>query len=730
MGMTERRRITTKGAPNVLRFICIFAAHCGTATTPGDAGDGANNDAEFQHDIGSDQWSTDASTNDLVDTPTSNDVPCREPGALYCGASCNRCTAAPNATPHCDGNECSANLQCIVGFADCDRALANGCEVNTNTDVANCGGCATRCPSVAHGTATCVSAACSIVCERGFQLRDNRCVLPPPGLRAPQSATVVYGERPTFRWTRSDANNVEYRIQVCSARSCEAGSVLEEALTLDTTYIARTPIATSRHRFWRVAALVAGTVESISPTWEFRVVPRLGRPVIHPPFVQIFDLNGDGAEEIAIDKTIMTARGVEGGVAVLAPALPDFRPPTPTLEFAPAAAYTETATPQLVGDLNGDGLSDLAIARVDGQQFLQTAVVLGRANLGDVPTTRIVTRHRALPVPVGDVNSDGFQDVVIVEVDLRMQNRIALCYGSVAGDLERCDGLTDWGMTTWRPLRTLNDFDSDGRPELYLTDGMQYEIRSWGGDRLAVRPIATYSANDFSRLPYDALALGDVNGDGNADLAFGLALRVTLGGVDTLSQSEVPLVADQLGPTPIRLMAMYPTGDLNGDGIDDIAVNQYAGNLREQWLAVYLGSTIEAELAAPDYHVQIASPARYSATRQLIHFGAAVGDYYGNGLPQLALGFRPSIVWVADIPRAAVAGDPPVLRSRFQIDSGDFGILDGARLVLAPSLAPRHSAPTRTPSTHFLQPSLEIFSRYRWLFSLNSHTQSSMGGHT
>jgi hypothetical protein len=34
---------------------------------------------------------------------------------------------------------------CATGYADCDKSAANGCEIDTNTNVANCGGCGMPC---------------------------------------------------------------------------------------------------------------------------------------------------------------------------------------------------------------------------------------------------------------------------------------------------------------------------------------------------------------------------------------------------------------------------------------------------------------------------------------------------------------------------------------------------------------------------------------------------------
>jgi hypothetical protein len=79
-----------------------------------------------------------------------------------CGSVCN----LPNATAGCSNGACVV-AQCNMGFADCDGNPANGCEVNLNTSTGNCGGCGKAC-STNNGTPSCMGGQCSIMCAAGF----------------------------------------------------------------------------------------------------------------------------------------------------------------------------------------------------------------------------------------------------------------------------------------------------------------------------------------------------------------------------------------------------------------------------------------------------------------------------------------------------------------------------------------------------------------------------------
>ena len=81
--------------------------------------------------------------------------------ARNCGG-CNLPCMLPNAAPACANAVCVVGM-CNPGFANCDNAAANGCEVNTNVDVNNCGACGNRCPM----GVTCTAGKCGVANSGG-----------------------------------------------------------------------------------------------------------------------------------------------------------------------------------------------------------------------------------------------------------------------------------------------------------------------------------------------------------------------------------------------------------------------------------------------------------------------------------------------------------------------------------------------------------------------------------
>lgn len=118
----------------------------------------------------------------LLDCPHGTDSEC-PPGRLccgqlrvcvdplidvtHCGACGHACGPIANGSPGCTSGVCTIGA-CNAGFADCDHALANGCEVSLSSDPANCGGCGDACAAFAHGLPTCSNGRCSAVCAMGY----------------------------------------------------------------------------------------------------------------------------------------------------------------------------------------------------------------------------------------------------------------------------------------------------------------------------------------------------------------------------------------------------------------------------------------------------------------------------------------------------------------------------------------------------------------------------------
>jgi len=93
-----------------------------------------------------------------------------------CG-HCGKVCSVVHGTPSCDDGTCVIDA-CDPGWGNCnsgddDGGYSDGCEVNTDQNVDNCGSCGEAC-EVDNGDGTCQEGACGIAsCDTGFENCDS-----------------------------------------------------------------------------------------------------------------------------------------------------------------------------------------------------------------------------------------------------------------------------------------------------------------------------------------------------------------------------------------------------------------------------------------------------------------------------------------------------------------------------------------------------------------------------
>ena len=93
-----------------------------------------------------------------------------------CGSCVNACQDVSKASEECLSGSCAIDT-CDSSYADCDGTYSNGCEVHTNTDVSNCGSCGNTCQDVSKASETCSSGSCAIdACDAVYADCDGQYV--------------------------------------------------------------------------------------------------------------------------------------------------------------------------------------------------------------------------------------------------------------------------------------------------------------------------------------------------------------------------------------------------------------------------------------------------------------------------------------------------------------------------------------------------------------------------
>lgn len=255
-------------------------------------------------------------------------------------------------------------------------------------------------------------------------------------------------------------------------------------------------------------------------------------------------------------------------------------------------SFTESAASPTVGsgpsgivaaDFNHDGNIDLATSNAGGN----SVTVLKGSSAGSFT---LASTQSAGTDPIGisltDVNSDGNPDVVVYDAsnsNSTTQGAIAVLLGNGDGTLQipQIANLT----TVPGTLAAVADFNRDGKPDLAITEQSSNQVTlllnntlptPYPGGRSFSAPHQLI--NGYGNMA-DSVAVGDFNHDGLQDLAVSYlednAVRVLLNN-GTGPSNFNPATAYTVGKQPYFIAA----ADLNADGYDDlVTVNTTDGTV-------------------------------------------------------------------------------------------------------------------------------------------------------
>lgn len=254
----------------------------------------------------------------------------------------------------------------------------------------------------------------------------------------------------------------------------------------------------------------------------------------------IGDFNGDGVPDLAM-------ADYAGVLLLLGAGKGKFQ--------EPILGSTYQANSIGAADFNGDGHLDLALANGDVE------VLLGN---GDGTFTQSAQLTMASPVRggfvVGDFNNDGYQDLVVVANGFLQSNPIYVFLGKGDGTFQAPKQF--WSSSDVPVAIASGDFNRDGKLDLaVMVDGVGIAVMLGNGDGTFQSPVS-YPTD----LPPNGIAVADLRGNGVLDiLATGDLLDVFLGKGNGTFAKSIDYPAGSF-PGPIT------TGDFNGDGILDVAV--------------------------------------------------------------------------------------------------------------------------------------------------------------
>jgi len=256
------------------------------------------------------------------------------------------------------------------------------------------------------------------------------------------------------------------------------------------------------------------------------------------------EFNGDGVIDLAV------ANQLDNTVAILRG--------NGNGTFQAAVSYAAGSGPIFVavGDFNIDGRQDLAVANGGG-----VSILLGNANGTFQSPVNYAAGANPVSIVVGDFNNDNWSDLIVVNSN---SNNVSILRGNPPPNLGTFQAPVNYAVGSFPVSVAAGDFNADGRRDLAVANRNSNNVSILLGNLSGTfQPAVNYGVGTSPV----SVAVGDFNGDGQRDLAVAnqasLNVSILRGNANGTFQAAVNNVAGS------QLFSLV-VSEFNGDGRRDL----------------------------------------------------------------------------------------------------------------------------------------------------------------